>query len=198
VNIDLHSVSDKPITLSVGRTSENVTKELTSFTDAFNEMVDKVNELTKFDPTTNERGLLMGESAVQSIQSEMYASLNAAVTSAGKYRTLSSIGLTLGDGGKLSFDEEKFKTAYGDDPQAVQNLFTTLDSTIADVKQCSLDSAADHILATLFLKRFTGDIPWIHVDLSASSSKGGLGAVSSDTTGFGVGWALELLAARIR
>jgi len=73
-----------------------------------------------------------------------------------------------------------------------------LDSTIADVKQCSLDSAADHILATLFLKRFTGDIPWIHVDLSASSSKGGLGAVSSDTTGFGVGWALELLAARIR
>jgi len=33
--------------------------------------------------------------------------------------------------------------------------------------------------------------------LSASSAKGGLGAVASDTTGFGVGWALQLLAAQL-
>ena len=63
---------------------------------------------------------------------------------------------------------------------------SALDSKIADVKQCSLDAAADHILATRFLKRFVGNTPWIHVDLSASSAKGGLGAVASDTTGFGV------------
>ena len=70
-----------------------------------------------------------------------------------------------------------------------------LDSKIADVKQCSLDSEPDHILATRFLKRFVGNTPWIHVDLSSSSAKGGLGAVASDTTGFGVGWALNLLGA---
>ena len=73
---------------------------------------------------------------------------------------------------------------------------SALDSKIADVKQCTLDGEADHILATRLLKRFVGGTPWIHVDLSASSSKGGLGAVASDTTGFGVGWALELLAAK--
>ena len=73
-----------------------------------------------------------------------------------------------------------------------------LDSKIADVKQCTLDGEADHILATRFLKRFAGSTPWLHVDLSASSSKGGLGAVASDTTGFGVAWTLELLAARLR
>ena len=73
---------------------------------------------------------------------------------------------------------------------------SALDSKIADVKQCTLDGEADHILATRLLKRFVGAAPWIHVDLSASSSKGGLGAVASDTTGFGVAWALELLAAR--
>lgn len=72
---------------------------------------------------------------------------------------------------------------------------TALDSKIADVKQCSLDSEPDHILATRFLKRFTGGLPWLHMDLSGSSARGGLGAVASDTTGFGVGWALELLAA---
>jgi len=70
---------------------------------------------------------------------------------------------------------------------------SALDSIIADVKQCTLEGAADHILAARFLKRFTGDLPWIHMDLSASSCKGGLGGVVSDVTGFGVGWGLKLV-----
>ncbi len=68
-----------------------------------------------------------------------------------------------------------------------------LDSQIADVKQCSMEGQADHILATRFLKRFVGDTPWIHMDLSGSSCKGGLGAVGTDVTGFGVAWGIELL-----
>ena len=71
---------------------------------------------------------------------------------------------------------------------------SALDSKIADVKQCTLEGEADHILATRFLKRFVGNTPWIHVDLSGSSCKGGLGAVASDVTGFGVGWGVALLA----
>jgi leucyl aminopeptidase len=68
-----------------------------------------------------------------------------------------------------------------------------LDSAIADVRQCTMEGGADHILAARLLGRFTAGRPWIHMDLSASSCKGGLGAVASDVTGFGVGWALELL-----
>jgi len=68
-----------------------------------------------------------------------------------------------------------------------------LDSTIADVKQCTLDGEADHILAARLLQRFTDKRPWIHVDLSAHSCKGGLGVVGTNTTGFGVGWCLALL-----
>lgn len=70
---------------------------------------------------------------------------------------------------------------------------SALDSKIADVKQCTLEGDADHILATRFLKRFIGNAPWIHVDLSGSSCKGGLGAVASDVTGFGVAWGMSLL-----
>jgi leucyl aminopeptidase len=70
---------------------------------------------------------------------------------------------------------------------------SALDSKIADVKQCTLEGEADHILAARFLKRFAGDVPWIHVDLSGSSCKGGLGAVASDVTGFGVAWGMQLL-----
>jgi leucyl aminopeptidase len=68
-----------------------------------------------------------------------------------------------------------------------------LDSEVADVKQCTLEGEADHILAALFLQRFVKDTPWLHVDLSASSCKGGLGAVATELTGFGVGLGLRLL-----
>jgi leucyl aminopeptidase len=69
-----------------------------------------------------------------------------------------------------------------------------LDCPVADVKQCTLDAEADHILAARFLNRFVGDTPWLHMDLSASRCKGGLGAVGSDITGFGVAWGVEMLS----
>jgi leucyl aminopeptidase len=69
-----------------------------------------------------------------------------------------------------------------------------LESKVADVKQCTLEGEADHILAALFLQRFTNSRPWLHVDLSASNCSGGLGAVATDVTGFGVVWGATLLA----
>ena len=69
-----------------------------------------------------------------------------------------------------------------------------LDSKIADVKQCSDEGNADHILAARFLSKFVDDCPWIHMDLSASSHTGGLGAVASDVTGFGVAWTIQLVS----
>lgn len=68
-----------------------------------------------------------------------------------------------------------------------------LESKIADIKQCTMEGEADHILAARFLMRFVADTPWLHLDLSASNCKGGLGAVGSDVTGFGVAWGMELL-----
>lgn len=69
-----------------------------------------------------------------------------------------------------------------------------LDSKAADIKQCTLAGDADHILATRFLKRFLEhDIPWLHMDLSASRCEGGLGIVSGEVTGFGVAWGLAML-----
>jgi leucyl aminopeptidase len=70
---------------------------------------------------------------------------------------------------------------------------SALDSAIADVKQCSMEGQADHILAARFLRRFVHDVPWVHMDLSASTCPGGLGASASDVTGFGVAWGVEML-----
>ena len=69
-----------------------------------------------------------------------------------------------------------------------------LESKVADIKQCTLEGEADHILAARFLSRFVDEVPWLHMDLSASNNKGGLGAVGSDVTGFGVAWGIDMLA----
>ena len=69
-----------------------------------------------------------------------------------------------------------------------------LESDIADVKQCTLDSEADHILAARFLNRFVdAAIPWLHIDLASASHKGGLAHIPTPTTGFGVRYTLNLL-----
>ena len=69
-----------------------------------------------------------------------------------------------------------------------------LESQVADVKQCTLEGEADHILAARFLSRFVAERPWLHVDLSATRCKGGLGAAGTEVTGFGVGLGLALLS----
>ena len=69
-----------------------------------------------------------------------------------------------------------------------------LESKIADIKQCNLEGGPDHIHAARFLGRFVeNDVPWLHIDLSSSNRKGGLGAVSSDVNGFGVNFGLKMI-----
>jgi leucyl aminopeptidase len=73
-----------------------------------------------------------------------------------------------------------------------------LDSDIADIKQCTLEGGGDHIHAARFLGKFIeNDIAWLHTDLSSANRKDGLGAVNSDTNGFGVGFGLAMLKSMI-
>ena len=72
-----------------------------------------------------------------------------------------------------------------------------LDSKIADIKQCTLEGEADHILAARFLLRFVDKTDWLHMDLSASNCERGLGAVGTDVTGFGVAWGVQWLQTEI-
>jgi leucyl aminopeptidase len=75
-----------------------------------------------------------------------------------------------------------------------EDFDSDLDSPVADIMQCSVDGKGDHILAARFLKRFIGDDnPWVHVDLSSATRRGGLAHVGSEITGFGVRFTLELL-----
>jgi flagellar hook-associated protein 2 len=145
VNIELHGVSDKPVTLNVTRSDDNVVGEVQKFADGFNDMVDKMNELTKFDTDTNTGGLLLGETTVQTVQSQMYNILNSVNPTGGRYRILADIGLTVGDGAKLTFDQDKFNEAYANDPDAVSALFSDADKGLGKVMEDGITRLIDPV-----------------------------------------------------
>ena len=75
-----------------------------------------------------------------------------------------------------------------------KEFLASLESPVADLKQCSVKGLGDHILAASFLAEFVEhDVPWVHIDLSASDHEGGLGHVPTKVTGFGVRYTISLL-----
>jgi leucyl aminopeptidase len=61
----------------------------------------------------------------------------------------------------------------------------SLESNVADIKQCRPSGGCDHIEAAIFLKEFVGTTNWIHFDLSCAKSEGPLAHVSTKESGFG-------------
>lgn len=69
-----------------------------------------------------------------------------------------------------------------------------LKSDTADFMQCSVKGTGDHMLAASFLAEFIeNDVPWVHMDLSAGENKGGLGAIATKFTGFGVRYTMSAI-----
>lgn len=132
VTIDLHSTSTRPVTLNVTRNADKAVEQIKAFADGFNEVVSSIADLTKFDSDTKTSGLLLGDATIQQIQVQMYASLSGVAAGVGRYRTLADVGIKLGEGAQVEFDEDKFRAAYGTDPEAVKNLFTAIQTNIAD------------------------------------------------------------------
>jgi leucyl aminopeptidase len=105
----------------------------------------------------------------------------------GVFSNRAQLGATLVDAGASS-GERVWNFPLDED------FDSDLESPNADIMQCSVDGKGDHILAARFLKRFIGDDnPWVHVDLSSATRRGGLAHVGTEITGFGVRFTLELL-----
>jgi flagellar capping protein FliD len=127
VNIDLHAVSNNPVSLNITRSSDSLVETMDKYVKNFNDLIDGIGILTAFDADTNTSGLLMGDAAVQGVQAALYEGLTKIVIGAGQYRTLADVGLTIADGAKLEFDEDKFRSAYAANPTDVEKLFTAMD-----------------------------------------------------------------------
>ncbi len=131
VTLDLHGVSAGPVTLTISATPDKAIETVTKFTETFNEMVVKIKELTKWDSKTNKGGLLLGDSTVRRIESEIFSVFSTAIPDGGKYRLLSQVGLKYSNG-ELTFDEDKFREAYADDSASVGKLFTSITGGVSE------------------------------------------------------------------
>jgi flagellar hook-associated protein 2 len=132
VSMNLVGVSASPVTLTVARDPNGITSQLSNFVTDFNQLVTAINTLTSYNSTTNQAGLLLGDSTTLSIQSEMYNMLDTVVnTGNDSVKTLADIGLTVGDGATLQFDQDTFDQAFTSDPDAVEKLFNATTTTTA-------------------------------------------------------------------
>jgi leucyl aminopeptidase len=68
-----------------------------------------------------------------------------------------------------------------------------LDSEIADLRNISSGGGAGTLTAGLFLKEFTGDAPWVHLDIAGTARASSEdGETSKGGTGYGVRTLIEL------
>lgn len=125
VTIDLLSRSDDPIEISVSTNTTEIETKISEFVDSFNSVIEAIDFRTRYNDETEERGILLGDGTLLNLRGGMYAALrktNEGFTDA--FNSLVEVGITVGSGGTIEFDKEKFREAYAEDPDAVENLFS--------------------------------------------------------------------------
>ncbi|MCC6659352.1 MAG: flagellar filament capping protein FliD [Phycisphaerales bacterium] len=124
VTIDLNGVSSDPVTLSVSRDSAGIEAAVSAFVDAFNAVTDRINQQTRYDPESKQKGPLLGDGTAISLRSALYGAVQGrAQGMEGRYETLADVGITVGQGGKLELDRDVLRQAMETDPQAVEDVF---------------------------------------------------------------------------
>jgi flagellar hook-associated protein 2 len=157
VTVDLNSASSSPVTLSVTRDPSSVSKQLQTFTDTFNGLVDKLNTLTQWDTNSNTGGLLLGDATTATVQERMYSVFQSVVSGAGQYKLLADVGLKLTDGAKITFDPDKFNSPFAYDPTAVKNLFSQVQTGLGAVIDQSMTALVDPVSGVITQENSTLD-----------------------------------------
>ncbi len=146
LTLHLERVSDTPTTVSVRRDVSNVVAELGKFVESFNALRKTIDDNSKFNEATGQRGVLLGEPVVGRIERQVYGLLTRVFESGNpKYRILADIGLSIGSGATLELDEEKFQAAWADDPEAVRGFFTATATGFGHLLQEGITTLTDPV-----------------------------------------------------
>jgi len=125
VSLELRGVSTSPVTIGVTPDITKITEKVTGFIDAFNALIDSISSRATFDSEANRRGVLLGDSVTGELRSavQRLAQTRGQGVS-GQFNFLFEVGVGLTTGGKLKFDQTKFRTAIERDPRGVADLFS--------------------------------------------------------------------------
>ena len=154
------------VSFTASADTEKVTETVKKFIEAYNAMIDEVRTQATTKPDSNykpltddqknemnensiknwedkaKEGILYNSSALKDLDNATQGILSSMMMNGVSYDDLEKIGISFSDdytaGGKIVFDEEKFKTAMDSDPEKVSDLFTgthgivnTIDSTLS-------------------------------------------------------------------
>lgn len=138
-----------------------------NFLDQYNGLSDTFNANNAYDKGTQTTGVLFGSSALQNLQGDIFNKVtNFRNVPGGSLNSLSSMGITLDDKGKLSVtDNAAFEKALAK-PDDLKKLFTDKDNGIATNMRSYVDQQTSVVSGTITLedKRLTAQ----YDDLTAS------------------------------
>ena len=111
-------------TLTVGQDTASVTTAINGFVKAYNDLNSTIAKLTAYDPETKTGGVLQGDSAVRSIQTQLRRVLGTSVEGLNSNMTnLTQVGITFAQDGSLTVDSNKLSTAISKNFGDIAGLF---------------------------------------------------------------------------
>jgi len=126
VSIDLKTTSEEPVTLNVSRDVAGIVEDVSGLVDALNSVIGRIDHQTRFNSETEERGPLLGDGTVIGLRNTIFRTLTSEAQGLStQFTRFSDIGITIGSGGTIEFDQEQFRAAYEQDSAAVRALFDT-------------------------------------------------------------------------
>ena len=137
-------------TLTIGLDKSEINTRLTEFVEAFNTLSDTLNFLTDYDIETQEAGLLTGDFAARTIETQIRRTMSDVIEGASSsYSTLASIGITTQRDGSLGLDANKLSSALNSNFDDVAELLAG-DQGIVKTLDDKLESflRSDGILAS--------------------------------------------------
>ncbi len=133
VTIDLKGTSNSAVELAIIRDDASISKSIKSMVDAFNSVIDSLNKYDTYDSETQVRGLLLGDSTVARVRSSLFGMVNRRSSEvSGQFTALTQIGIRVGSGTKLQFNESTFTQALQTDREAVLQLLTFRQTSTVD------------------------------------------------------------------
>ncbi len=114
-------------TLAVSRDTTAARSAIQKLVDTYNQLGTTLKQLAGYDAASKQAGVLQGDAAVRTIQSQLRSALSASLGNAGGgFATLSEVGIAFGRDGKLSLDATKLAAALDDPAKNVAALFATV------------------------------------------------------------------------
>ena len=141
VTLDLKQASDEVVTVTVNKNTGEVEKQVEAFVKAFNDLITRIDTVTKYDQESETKGVLLGDSTTLNLRRALFSAVQSPPDGfSGTFTRLSQVGVKIGAGGKLEFDADRFRLALEEDPEAVEALFTRRDLTDAGRTQDLFDA----------------------------------------------------------